>query len=128
VHYYEVLCLDAARTRSAWLCHPTVFDPTTFQTMLTDVINTIPAARVRTWIAENQSGDTTAITIAKILGVQSDVTQDIEHRFESATVALNTVFGLVIDLLCERYHFSRMIPQAVAVFHGAETVRPAGRS
>lgn len=127
MYYYEVLCLDAARTRSVWLSHSAAFDPATLQTLVLDVINTLPSARVRTWVAENQSGDTTVVTIAKILGVESEGVQNIEHRFDAGAISLNSIFGLVVELLCERHGFSRMVPHAVAVFHGAETVRTAGR-
>lgn len=122
VHHYELLCLDADRTRSIWLTHPAEFSAAQLNTMIDEVVASVPRDQLVAWGREAQAMHQFTLNLGQHLDVDPRLLERLEKQASSEEVTFSAVIDRVVDRLCETHHFARLSPTAAVVRYGAEVL------
>lgn len=122
VHQYEILCLDADRTRSIWLTHPQFYSAAELSSMLEETIESIPKPQLASWGQEATETDRFVRSLGEQIHVDPTLLERLTKRGPPGTVTLSTVLDHVIDQLCLTRRFSRLIPTTAVVRYGGEVL------
>lgn len=123
MYHYEVLVLDANRTRSVWLTHPNEFRKKQLDRMLDDAIESIPKDTLNRWAEEARASQQIILELAQRLEVDSALLDRLEHTStDENKVTLSAVLDPLVDQVCAMYGFTRLIPTAAVARYGQEVL------
>lgn len=122
VYHYEVLCLDANRTRSIWLTHLDEFAQQQLNAMIDATLSVIPHDTLQEWAVESRTMSQEALDLGRGLGVHPGLLSRLESRADETKVTFSAVLDRVIDTMCATYGFNRLTPTAAVARYGPEVV------
>lgn len=122
MYHYELLCLDAERTRSIWLTHAREYSASELEHMLSQTRFNIDPETYRGWAAESRAMTFTTLELGHALGLSSELRDRLESRMQQPDPTISLVLDRLVDRLCEEHAFERLIPTAVTVCYGQEVV------
>lgn len=122
VYHYEVLCLDAHRTRSIWLTHADEFAQQQLNAMIDATLSITPHDILTQWALESRSMSQEALDLGRDLNVHPGLLARLEQRVDETKVTFSAVLDRVIDTMCATYGFNRLTPTAAVARYGPEVV------
>jgi hypothetical protein len=122
MYHYELLVLDEARTRSVWLTHPDKFHQKQLARMLDDTLASVPKDTLSRWSEEARASHRLTLELAETLEVTTKLRERRAEPRDENNVALIDVLDPLVDQMCSRYGFIRLMPTAVVVRYGQEVL------
>lgn len=122
MYHYELLVLDANRTRSVWLTHLNEFHRKQLLRMLDDTVTSIPKDTLFHWSQEARQAQELTLDLAQQLEVDTVMQERLGATLDENNVTLSAVLDPLVDHMCARYGFTRLMPTAVVVRHGQEVL------
>lgn len=120
MYHYELLCLDADRTRSVWLTHTRAFTGEELDQLLRQVQTQVPHEVLAEWATEARHLHESVLSLGQSLGVEPALLTRLERRLTASRSTFSDVVEPLIDRLCLLHGFTRLMPAAVVVRYGNE--------
>lgn len=122
MHYYELLLLDADRTRSIWVTHDQEYTSDEFMTVFEACDGEINLPTKEAISHQSREMRRSMVQLGHSLRVASPLLDRLAREPETPLPVYGDVIEAIVDHMCRTRGFRRLTPTAVAVRYGREVV------
>ena len=122
MHYYELLLLDADRTRSIWVTHDQAYTTDEFTTLFETCEAEITLPTKLALSHQSREMRRSVFQLGQSLNVAPPLLDRLGREPETPLPVYGDVIEAIVDHLCETRGFRRLTPTAVAVRYGQDVV------